>query len=93
VRPLKLPHLADPQPTTTASDEMLALDIPTIARLTTLSVRHLRRLDSSRDILRDGRSRHRPPAGRDPDHRLGAMGGRATWWGSATRCSGLPARP
>lgn len=50
MRPLKLPHLADPQPTPTAEAEMLAVDIPWIADKTTLSVRHLRRLDSSRDI-------------------------------------------
>lgn len=50
MRPLKLPPLADREPTPTPDADMLAVDIPWIAKRTPVSVRHLRRLDSSRDI-------------------------------------------
>ena len=44
-------HQGDPKPIPTpTSDERLLVDIPRLALLTCMSERHLRRLDSSRDI-------------------------------------------
>jgi predicted DNA-binding transcriptional regulator AlpA len=39
-----------PTPTAAGSSDKLLIDMAELARLTSLSVRHLRRLDSSRDI-------------------------------------------
>lgn len=47
---LKLTLLADQSPAPSPEAEMLAFDIAAIARMTTLSVRHLRRLDCCGDI-------------------------------------------
>ena len=48
---LSSPPLADQQqPQTPEAGDRLLIDIPRLATVTSLSVRHLRRLDSSRDI-------------------------------------------